>query len=83
MATINCAICTSYYGPEKWCNHHGREEEPYSTCSYADDGGSNGGGGEQICDNCESYDPNYQYGYCDYHHCRTSASGYCSGFGWK
>lgn len=29
------------------------------------------------CITCQSFDPNFKNGYCDYHHCETSPNGSC------
>lgn len=30
------------------------------------------------CATCDSFDPNYHNGYCNYHHCDTSPDSTCS-----
>ena len=32
------------------------------------------------CLNCKRFDPNYHYGYCDYHKADTDPENYCSDF---
>lgn len=81
MSQPTCLCCSSYNAVIRWCNYHSEEREPDSTCSKVDESGSYGGNDEKVCRNCPSFDPDYQYGWCDYRKCRTSSEGYCKSFG--
>lgn len=82
MSRKTCLCCSSYNAIKEWCNYYEQSVEPSDSCDLVDDDGSYGGSDEKLCCNCSSFDPNYEDGWCDYKHCRTSESGYCKKFTW-